>query len=64
MPKMLLEFDPEGSWRSHRFEFCNALEAALDEKLSEESRAAAREALAMYGIKVVKAEQDAGGLKP
>jgi hypothetical protein len=27
---VLIEFDPEGSWRSKRYELCNALEAAID----------------------------------
>ena len=42
----LIEIDPNGAWRRNRFDFCNALEAAVDT-----GDQAALELLAKMGIR-------------
>jgi hypothetical protein len=97
---VLIEFDPEGSWKANRFEFCNALEAVLSPPAGRLHSAAWAE-LELLGVRkidvgdpnavhinmlrgtiakpsatqiihiyqdeirdAIRAEQDAGGLKP
>ena len=51
---MTLTLDPKGSWRRQRFEFCNALEDAMDESASAESRAKAEAELERMGVRRVE----------
>lgn len=48
---MTLTFDPKGTWRLHRFEFCNALEEALSESTSAARRAKAWAELEKMGVR-------------
>lgn len=42
--------EPKGAWRHNRFEFCNALEAALDEGTIGEASIRAWAELARLGV--------------
>ena len=55
-----IEIDPKGSWRRQRFEFCNALEDAMDESASADRRAKAWAELEKMGVRRV--EEDANGV--
>ena len=60
MTELTLTIDPNGLWRKQRFEFCNALEAAVS-PIAGPLRSAAVAELERMDVKVVaKAEQEAG----
>jgi hypothetical protein len=58
-----IEINPTGTWRQSRYEFCNALEAATDEKLAAQIRAAAWAQLDRFGIKQAPAGNDVDLIK-
>ena len=58
MTDIPLTVSPKGSWRRNRFEFCNALEAALDTDDAEAWRL-----LEQMGVKRVVKSPEALGLQ-